>query len=474
MDLFEENSKGKGKVPPPLADRMRPENLEDFLGQGHLVGPGRVLRKMIEADEPASMIFWGPPGVGKTTLARIIARESRAAFFGISAVMAGLAEVRKILDQARASRKGLGRRTILFIDEIHRFNKAQQDALLHSVEDGTVILIGATTENPSFEVIAPLLSRCRVYNLESLEEETILRIVDRALETDPDLLAKRCSMAVHVKKALAGLSGGDARIALNALELCVRLTPEKDGKTTLTMDVVKEAMQKQSLLYDKQGDLHYDTISAFIKSLRGSDPDAAVYWMARMLEAGEDPLFIARRMVILASEDVGNADPQALVVASAAFQSVHAVGMPEARIILSQAATYLASAPKSNAAYAAIREAAADVKKTSTEAVPLHLRNAPTPLMAEMGYARGYAYAHDHKGGFVEQDYLPPKLKDRIYYRPKDIGAEKGIKERLESWWARRRKSISQRESSRAAETGESPGNGKTEDHAERDRKDDT
>jgi putative ATPase len=440
MDLFGEPSKGKGASRPPLADRVRPQTLGDFVGQEHLVGEGRVLRRIIEGDDPASMIFWGPPGVGKTTLARIIAHETQAEFFAISAVTAGLADVRKIIAQAKANRKGLDKRTILFIDEIHRFNKAQQDALLHSVEDGTIVLIGATTENPSFEVIAPLLSRCRVYQLEPLEDSDIQTILQRALASDSILIQSNLEMSDDVKTALVELSGGDARVALNGLELCGRLTPMEDGKRRVTLEVVKEAMQKQTLIYDKKGDFHYDTISAFIKSMRGSDPDAAVYWMARMLEAGEDPLFIARRMVILASEDVGNADPQALVVANAAFQAVHAVGLPEARIILSQAATYLASAPKSNAAYLAINEAQEDVRKGRPEPVPMHLRNAPTRLMADMGYAQGYKYAHNFEGGFAGQEHLPPRLKDRVYYRPKDIGHEKTIKERLEGWWPKRRK----------------------------------
>ena len=378
--------------------------------------------------------------MGKTTLARIIAKETKSEFFQISAVTAGVNDVRKIVAQAEVNRKGLGRRTILFIDEIHRFNKAQQDALLHSVEDGTLTLIGATTENPSFEVIAPLLSRCRVYAMEPLGAAEVREIVDRALASDGILSAQNLAMDDGVKDDLVSLSAGDARVALNGLELCSRLAPSKEGKRTITREILQEAMQKRTLFYDKAGDFHYDTISAFIKSLRGSDPDGAVYWLARMIEAGEDPLFIARRMVILASEDVGNADPQALVVANATFQAVHAVGMPEARIILSQAATYLASAPKSNAAYVAIEEAAADVRNVPMEPVPLHLRNAPTNLMKKMGYAKGYKYAHGYEGGFVEQEYLPPRLKDRVYYRPKEIGQEKAMKERLERWWKRRRK----------------------------------
>ena len=439
MDLFDKESRRRSRPYAPLADRMRPQSLKDFVGQSHLVGKNRVLRKMIEDDEPASMIFWGPPGVGKTTLARILANETQADYVGISAVTAGLADVRKIMQHARLNIKGTGKRTILFIDEIHRFNKAQQDALLHSVEDGTLTLIGATTENPSFEVIPPLLSRCRVYKLESLGEKEIGLILDRALSSDPVLISQRLEISDETKAVLIRLSGGDARIVLNALELCGHLAPLKNRKRIVTSEIAKEAIQNRMLAYDKTGDYHYDTISAFIKSLRGSDPDAAVYWMARMLEAGEDPLFIARRMVILASEDVGNADPYGLVIASAAFQAVHAVGMPEARIILAQAATYLASAPKSNASYMAIDDAIRDVKHLPPEPVPLHLRNAPTPLMKEMGYSEGYKYAHDFKGGFVEQPFLPPRLKDRIYYQPKEIGDEKKIKERLERWWSRRR-----------------------------------
>ncbi len=401
---------------------------------------GRVIRRMIEEDAPASMIFWGPPGVGKTTLARIIAAEVNAVFSAISAVRSGLADVRKLLEQARVNRKGLNKRTILFIDEIHRFNKAQQDALLHAVEDGTVILMGATTENPSFEVISPLLSRCRVYTLEPLTEAHIRLILNRAVKQDEVLSAMRIHISQDAADALVHFSGGDARAALNGLELAVRLGPVKKGKRTVTSEIVREALQKQSLIYDKQGDAHYDTISAFIKSVRGSDPDAAVYWMARMLESGEDPLFIARRLIILASEDVGNADPQGLVVASSAFQAVHAVGMPEARIILSQAATYLASAPKSNAAYMAVNAASEAVRNGKRESVPLHLRNAPTKLMASQHYGEGYKYAHDFPGGFVEQDHLPPNLKDHIFYHPKSIGEEASIKARLEGWWAKRRK----------------------------------
>jgi putative ATPase len=438
MDLFESPPVSSKPVFSPLADRMRPERLDDLVGQESLTGKGRVLRTLIENDEPMSMVFWGPPGVGKTTLARIVAHETKAAFFSISAVTAGVQDLRKIMEQARTNRKALGKRTILFIDEIHRFNKAQQDALLHSVEDGTLIFIGATTENPSFEVIAPLLSRCRVFRLEPLTGNDLAFILRRALEKDALIKSMNLEASGDSIQLLVGVSGGDARTALNALELCGRLAKPVSGRRTVTPELVKEAMQKQTLMYDKQGDFHYDTISAFIKSMRSSDPDAAVYWMARMLESGEDPLFIARRMLILASEDVGNADPQALVLANAAFQAVHSVGMPEARIILSQAATYLASAPKSNAAYTAVSEASEDVRNLPPEPVPLHLRNAVTGLMKSMDYGEGYKYAHDFEDGFPELECLPSRLKDRIYYRPKEIGEEKNIKARLERLWKKR------------------------------------
>ena len=439
MDLFSANENRGDPALPPLAERMRPAGLDAFVGQAHLVGPDRVLRKAIRNGEPISMVLWGPPGVGKTTLARIVASETHADFIGMSAVTTGVNDLRKVIDRAKTNRKASGRRTILFIDEIHRFNKAQQDALLHSVEDGTVTLIGATTENPSFEVIAPLLSRCRVFTLEPLKDDDVRVLVDRALQEDRTLQGRHLDVPEDVKDTIIGYAGGDARVALNALELVGSLTPEENGRRRVTAEIVVEALQKRTLLYDKKGDSHYDTISAFIKSLRGSDPDAAVYWLARMIDAGEDPLFIARRMLILASEDVGNADPRAIVLATAVFQAVHAVGMPEARIILSQGATYLASAPKSNASYVAVSEALDLIRMSPPEPVPLHLRNAPTRLMKDMDYGKDYRYAHDFKGGHVQQEYLPPRIKDKIFYRPKDIGEEKNIRQRLETWWKKRR-----------------------------------
>jgi putative ATPase len=439
MELFDQEAKKVIPKSTPLADRMRPKSLLEFVGQEHLVAEGKVIRRAIETDELISMIFWGPPGVGKTTLAKIIARETKSDFFEVSAVTAGVADIRKIIEKAKVNRK-LAKRTILFIDEIHRFNKAQQDALLHSVEDGTVLLIGATTENPSFEVIAPLLSRCRVYRMHPLGFEEIETVIQRALSQDQLLSKEKILFENEAKELLVNLSGSDARVSLNVLELAVNFTPKSsDGVKKIDEKIVKEVFQRKAVIYDKKGDYHYDTISAFIKSVRGSDPNAALYWLARMIEAGEDPKFIARRLVILASEDIGNADPQALVLATAAFTAITYIGMPEGRLVLAQATTYLASAPKSNASYKAIEAALQDTREKPLENVPLHLRNAPTPLMKKEGYAEGYLYPHDHDENFIEQQYLPESLKDKVYYWPSENGFEANLKERLERLWKKYR-----------------------------------
>jgi len=423
----------------PLAERVRPVQLGDFIGQAHLVGEGKPLRVMIETDSLASMILWGPPGVGKTTLAKLVAAHTKAAFHQLSAVDAGVKDVRGVIAQAEKARRIQKTPTILFIDEIHRFNKAQQDALLHSVEEGVITLIGATTENPSFEVIPPLLSRCRVYVLEALGADDLNRILDHALRTDP-LLSRR-TIIVEDRELLMLLSGGDARKLLNGLETALRLTkPESNGSVRIRKASIEAAFQRKTTLYDKGGEQHYDIISAFIKSIRGSDPDAAVYWMARMLDGGEDPKFLARRMIVLASEDIGNADPQALVLATSCFTAVDYIGMPEARIVLSQTAAYLSAAPKSNASYLAVEKAWADVRTKPDLPVPLHLRNAPTKLMEDLGYARDYRYSHDYDGHFVEQQYLPDALKDAIYYDPSEMGQERTLRDRLRALWKKRQR----------------------------------
>lgn len=410
----------------PLAERMRPKTLTDFIGQEHLVGEGKVLYTLLQNKKPASIIFWGPPGVGKTTLAQLIAQELGLPFFTLSAIDSGVKDVRAVIEQARFAGHAL-----VFIDEIHRFNKAQQDSLLGAVERGIITLIGATTENPSFEVIPALLSRCQVYTLQSLSEEDLKKIVVQALEKD-DWLRKQ-QVEIGEWEALLSGSGGDARRLLNLLELSVSAMPEEAH--TLTNVQVKDVLQHSAARYDKSGEQHYDIISAFIKSLRGSDPNGALYWMARMIRGGEEPKFIARRMVILASEDIGNANPNALLLATTTFQAVQLIGWPESRIILAQCATYLASSPKSNASYLAIGEAQRLVEKTGDLPLPLHLRNAPTQLVKNMDYGLGYQYAHDFPGNFVMQEYLPEKLSGTALYAPGDSEAEARLKAYLKRCW---------------------------------------
>jgi putative ATPase len=419
----------------PLAARMRPRSLDDYIGQEHIVGEGKILRRLIAAGQLPSIILWGPPGSGKTTLARIIAAQTQADFVALSAVSAGVADLRRVVAGAEArkqsraaSEQGLPLdRTVLFIDEIHRFNKAQQDAVLPYVEDGTVTLIGATTENPSFEVIGPLLSRSRVFTLKALDEVQLAALIRHAMaDTQRGLGALEISMSDEAIDALAASVGGDARIALNALEAAaMSVSPDGDGHREITREVVEEALQHRTYLYDRQGDAHYDTISAFIKSLRGSDPDASLYWLARMVEAGEDPLFIVRRMVILAAEDIGLADPQALVLATACQQAVHFIGMPEGFLPLAETVIYLAKAPKSNSALTAYTRARADAELTRNDPVPMHLRNAPTGLMKSLGYGKDYKYAHEYEGGIApDQTYLPERLKGRRYYEPRGTGED--------------------------------------------------
>ena len=416
---------------------MRPQSFADFVGQEHLIGAGRVLRNSIETDQLPSIILWGPPGSGKTTLAYIIASVTRSHFCPISAVSAGVADLRRVVADARERRGMHQQRMVLFIDEIHRFNKAQQDAVLPFVEDGTVTLIGATTENPSFEVIAPLLSRCRVFTLKPLNNEQVIFLTERALKDQERGLGKlKVSLDRDALGFLVSMVNGDARVALNALEMAAFATqPDKEGKRRLTLPTIEDAIQRRSLLYDKSGEEHYNLISALHKSLRGSDPDAGLYWLGRMLEAGEDPLYIVRRLVRFASEDIGMADPRALMVTVAAQQAVHFIGMPEGNLALAEAVVYLATAPKSNALYAAYSEVQRDVQQTGHEPVPLHLRNPATPFMRDEGYGKGYKYAHNFEGHFVEQQNLPDALKDKRYYTPSDQGYEKTVSERLKEWW---------------------------------------
>lgn len=427
MSLFDDR-----EVSAPLASRLRPERLEDFVGQEHLLGTGKMLRQLIERDQISSMIFWGPPGVGKTTLASIIAGKTKADFINFSAVTSGIKEIKEVMNQAENSRK-MGIRTVLFVDEIHRFNKAQQDAFLPFVEKGSIVLIGATTENPSFEVNAALLSRCKVFVLKSLEEADIVRLLQNALKNPSGFGGQTIDMTTDQLHAIAQVANGDARTALNTLEMAV-LNGDigTDGSITVTNEGMEQCISRKSLLYDKNGEEHYNLISALHKSMRNSDPDAAIYWMNRMLEGGENPLYIARRLIRFASEDVGMADSQALLVAVAAYQACHFNGMPECDVNLTHAVTYLSMAPKSNALYEACEETKRDIRTRRTESVPLQICNAPTKLMSDLEYGKGYEYAHNYDNKLTKMHCLPDALQDREYYRPTEQGAEKEVRNRLE------------------------------------------
>lgn len=431
--MYEDDTIGRSRMLPPLPERMRPHDLDGYYGQKHLIGKGGIIRNMIENGNLSSFILWGPPGVGKTTLSRIVAKSLNREFFTLSAVSAGVKDVREVIDKARSnSLFSNGLSPILFIDEIHRFSKSQQDALLGAVEDGTIVLIGATTENPSFEVITPLLSRCQVFVLKSLEKNDLQSLLERALTTDE--LLSHMKIEVRETDALFRYSAGDARKLLNILEIVVGANA---GNQPIIIDnkTVTACLQENTAIYDKGGEMHYDVISAFIKSVRGSDPNAAIYYLARMLDGGEDPLFIARRLCILAAEDVGLANPNALLLANSTFQIVHTIGMPEARIPLAECTIYLASSAKSNSAYMAINEALAVAKETQMAAVPLYLRNAPTKLMEELGYADGYKYAHDYPGHFADLEFMPAELSGRKFYEPAENKQEDALRARLEGLW---------------------------------------
>ena len=421
----------------PLAERLRPKTLDDYIGQKHLVGPGAVLRQMIDSGHISSFILWGPPGVGKTTLAKIIAHKLETPFYTLSAVTSGVKEVRDVIERAKNNRLFSPQNPILFIDEIHRFSKSQQDSLLGAVEQGVITLIGATTENPSFEVIRPLLSRCQVYVLQSLGKDDLLELLHRAITQDVEL--KKYQIEVKETSALLRFSGGDARKLLNIVELIVQAAKEGEA-VQITDDIVTNRLQQNPLAYDKDGEMHYDIISAFIKSIRGSDPDGALYWLARMVEGGEDPAFIARRLVISAAEDIGLANPNALLLANACFDVIMKIGWPEGRIPLAETTVYLATSPKSNSAYLGIDTALSVVKKTGNLPVPLHLRNSPTGLMEELGYGKDYKYAHDFPGHFVQQQYLPDELIGTLMWEPQENAQEAKLKERMKLLWGEHKK----------------------------------
>lgn len=435
-ELFPDENQEFKRRKAPLADRMRPEKFEDVLGQQHLIGEEGPLRVFFESGEFPSMIFWGPPGVGKTTFAHVISQEADYKFKKLSAVDSGVKDLRQIIAEAEIAQKK-EQKILLFIDEIHRFNKSQQDALLHAVESGLITLVGATTENPSFEVNSALLSRCQVYRLKNLDDEHIRELIEKALSED--IILKDFDIEIEDWEFLINISGGDARNALNALELAFKYSSKEEEKILLKRKTFESALQQKTAYYDKKGESHYDTISAFIKSLRGSDPDASLFWLAKMLDAGEDPKFIARRLVIFASEDVGNADVYAITLAVSVFQAVNLIGMPECRINLAQAVTYLASCEKSNASYAAIKRAERDAAKGKYGIVPMHLRNAPTKLMKEEGYGDGYQYPHDHPGQFVVDNYFPEGMPETQYYKPGDNGREAFFRDRLAKLWKKRK-----------------------------------
>ncbi len=443
MDLFSDGKPGDVKDLAPLAERMRPQTIAEYIGQRHLLGEGSLLKRAIESDKLFSMIFWGPPGSGKTTLARILANETKSKFVSFSAVLSGVKEIRAVIDEARELLERKSIKTILFVDEIHRFNKAQQDAFLPHVESGLITLIGATTENPSFEVIAPLLSRTRVLVLKPFSEENLLAILEAALKNKQKGLGNiDAKIDADVLRYLVSLADGDARTALNNLEAIVSMVQNlPEDKRVISLQFAQDALLKKSLLYDKDGEEHYNLISALHKSMRGSDPDATLYWLGRMIAAGEDPLYIARRMVRFASEDIGNADPQALVVAMAAQQAFHFIGLPEGELALAQAAVYLATAPKSNALYTGYAKVRQVIDAKGYLPVPLHIRNAPTRLMKELEYGKDYKYAHDYTDSYVPQEYLPEEIRGQIFYQPKGVGFEKIINERLNYWRQKKKKS---------------------------------